>query len=69
MSRSRLTREMGRLLMGESDPAAEAMGEVADSDLALGWSEPTRQAEISYAVFCLKKKKSKREKQNSNYEC
>ena len=26
-------------------------------------SEPTRQAEISYAVFCLKKKKKKREKQ------
>ena len=24
-------------------------------------SEPTRQAEISYAVFCLKKKKKKRE--------
>ena len=26
-------------------------------------SEPTRQAEISYAVFCLKKKKKQREKQ------
>ena len=26
-------------------------------------SEPTRQAEISYAVFCLKKKKSTRDKQ------
>ena len=25
-------------------------------------SEPTRQAEISYAVFCLKKKKEKTEK-------
>ena len=25
-------------------------------------SEPTRQAEISYAVFCLKKKKKKKEK-------
>ena len=25
-------------------------------------SEPTRQAEISYAVFCLKKKKKKQEK-------
>ena len=24
-------------------------------------SEPTRQAEISYAVFCLKKKKNKKE--------
>ena len=24
-------------------------------------SEPTRQAEISYAVFCLKKKKKKRD--------
>ena len=27
-------------------------------------SEPTRQAEISYAVFCLKKKKKEREKSN-----
>ena len=26
-------------------------------------SEPTRQAEISYAVFCLKKKKKKHEKE------
>src|SRR5665213_4234259 len=26
-------------------------------------SEPTRQAEISYAVFCLKKKKKKNKKQ------
>ena len=26
-------------------------------------SEPTRQAEISYAVFCLKKKKSQRNRQ------
>ena len=25
-------------------------------------SEPTRQAEISYAVFCLKKKKPKKKK-------
>ena len=25
-------------------------------------SEPTRQAEISYAVFCLKKKKNKKKK-------
>ena len=28
-------------------------------------SEPTRQAEISYAVFCLKKKKKKKKKQNN----
>ena len=27
-------------------------------------SEPTRQAEISYAVFCLKKKKKKKRKQS-----
>ena len=27
-------------------------------------SEPTRQAEISYAVFCLKKKKPKKKKNN-----
>ena len=27
-------------------------------------SEPTRQAEISYAVFCLKKKKKKTKKKN-----
>ena len=26
-------------------------------------SEPTRQAEISYAVFCLKKKKKKKQKE------
>ena len=26
-------------------------------------SEPTRQAEISYAVFCLKKKKKKKKRQ------
>ena len=30
-------------------------------------SEPTRQAEISYAVFCLKKKKKKKKKNNTNY--
>ena len=30
-------------------------------------SEPTRQAEISYAVFCLKKKKKKQQKNNSTY--
>ena len=29
-------------------------------------SEPTRQAEISYAVFCLKKKKKKNYKTASN---
>src|SRR5678810_733354 len=29
-------------------------------------SEPTRQAEISYAVFCLKKKKKKTNKQKTN---
>ena len=29
-------------------------------------SEPTRQAEISYAVFCLKKKKTKKQKQEKN---
>ena len=28
-------------------------------------SEPTRQAEISYAVFCLKKKKKKNNKSNA----
>ena len=28
-------------------------------------SEPTRQAEISYAVFCLKKKKKKKKKASS----
>ena len=27
-------------------------------------SEPTRQAEISYAVFCLKKKKKKKKEQS-----
>ena len=30
-------------------------------------SEPTRQAEISYAVFCLKKKKNKKTTTNSTY--
>src|SRR5665213_849061 len=29
-------------------------------------SEPTRQAEISYAVFCLKKKKKKKNKQKQH---
>ena len=29
-------------------------------------SEPTRQAEISYAVFCLKKKKKKKDNQKKN---
>ena len=28
-------------------------------------SEPTRQAEISYAVFCLKKKKKKKDKKEN----
>ena len=30
-------------------------------------SEPTRQAEISYAVFCLKKKKKKKKKSTTHY--
>ena len=30
-------------------------------------SEPTRQAEISYAVFCLKKKKQQTKKKHINY--
>ena len=30
-------------------------------------SEPTRQAEISYAVFCLKKKKKKKKIKASEY--
>ena len=29
-------------------------------------SEPTRQAEISYAVFCLKKKKENKKKKKQN---
>ena len=37
---------------------------VFDADLSLiHISEPTRQAEISYAVFCLKKKKKTRKKE------
>eukprot|EP01017_Pseudomicrothorax_dubius_P006433 TRINITY_DN1182_c0_g1_i4.p1 TRINITY_DN1182_c0_g1~~TRINITY_DN1182_c0_g1_i4.p1 ORF type:complete len:291 (-),score=67.11 TRINITY_DN1182_c0_g1_i4:58-930(-) len=40
------------------DPAPRAKGEGAVQKLSLiHISEPTRQAEISYAVFCLKKKK------------
>ena len=31
-------------------------------------SEPTRQAEISYAVFCLKKKKKKKKKEEKKEE-
>ena len=31
-------------------------------------SEPTRQAEISYAVFCLKKKKKKRKNYKKNWK-
>ena len=41
-----------------TDVASDGDVKYEDSDLSLiHISEPTRQAEISYAVFCLKKKK------------
>ena len=39
----------------------DAMGDLS----LIHISEPTRQAEISYAVFCLKKKKKKNKKRYS----
>ena len=42
-----------------SIPACVTHGDVDDLSL-IHISEPTRQAEISYAVFCLKKKKQKK---------
>ena len=42
--------------------------QVGITDTDLSESEPTRQAEISYAVFCLKKKKKKKNKKNRALE-
>src|SRR5674476_379968 len=47
----------------------KGLGEMNDNELWLSLihiSEPTRQAEISYAVFCLKKKKKKNHMHNKN---
>src|SRR5665213_3694816 len=42
-------------------PASQITGRIRNLSL-IHISEPTRQAEISYAVFCLKKKKNKKKK-------
>src|SRR5674476_1619140 len=48
-----------------SQPRTDTRNRSHERDLILSLihiSEPTRQAEISYAVFCLKKKKKKNKK-------
>ena len=52
-----------RLCSQDPDPANELCTLHTTIDLSLiHISEPTRQAEISYAVFCLKKKKKNKKK-------
>ena len=52
---------MGFLGCGNEQMVIESRFSAAGQDLSLiHISEPTRQAEISYAVFCLKKKKQKK---------
>eukprot|EP00826_Nyctotherus_ovalis_P060016 TRINITY_DN8392_c0_g1_i3.p1 TRINITY_DN8392_c0_g1~~TRINITY_DN8392_c0_g1_i3.p1 ORF type:complete len:145 (-),score=49.79 TRINITY_DN8392_c0_g1_i3:31-465(-) len=48
--------EMGAVLKGRTNNTIKNLS-------LIHISEPTRQAEISYAVFCLKKKKKKKKKQ------
>ena len=52
---------------GFGEEATQALiDKVLEFDLSLiHISEPTRQAEISYAVFCLKKKKIRKQKTDS----
>src|SRR5678809_1231102 len=51
----------GGTIIAISDDGTVAAGNIidpnVDANVAAIWTEPTRQAEISYAVFCLKKKK------------
>ena len=59
--------------MTDTQAAAERIAQLrTELDLSLiHISEPTRQAEISYAVFCLKKKtrrKEKKRKEKKNRE-
>src|SRR5674476_1213900 len=55
------------LLASPERPAGLSTSARAEPNLSLiHISEPTRQAEISYAVFCLKKKKKNETQQNTN---
>ena len=57
-------------LRRESEGRRDANGRVLTAPRYLSLihiSEPTRQAEISYAVFCLKKKKNKTKQTNKKY--
>ena len=56
---------LGVVSIGGATPSDSNMGSVLGTAFAMSMhlslihiSEPTRQAEISYAVFCLKKKKN-----------
>ena len=55
-----LTKEM-ESFVSDYNMMIRKIGDLSDLSL-IHISEPTRQAEISYAVFCLKKKKKKRHK-------
>ena len=48
-------------MLGEVDEAVTYWQKALEALSLIHISEPTRQAEISYAVFCLKKKKKKTE--------
>ena len=65
-----VNRQKTRVPMPELDPVerAQTFDEVALGLSLIHISEPTRQAEISYAVFCLKKKKKKIRRTQSNAE-
>ena len=53
---------MGRAFEYRKAAKLKRWGHMAKTLSLIHISEPTRQAEISYAVFCLKKKKKKKKK-------
>ena len=57
-TRNQLATGVGNLLLGEKEISTEALDDLETALLLslIHISEPTRHAQISYAVFCLKKK-------------
>ena len=54
------------LVTGGNGQLAQCLKEIVKYLSLIHISEPTRQAEISYAVFCLKKKKKKKKNKTIN---
>ena len=54
--------------LSRQDEGEESFGSTPIALSLIHISEPTRQAEISYAVFCLKKKKKKPKKKKIKYK-